>query len=408
MDCTEFTSKLPKDFFTGFVTVPENWENPSGRKIDIFYYGRDLNPNNSTIAFFNGGPAASSHGAYETLNVNPDSAKINLIYIDQRGTGCSDPFPAEPTLETAERLTHYTSRSIVLDAEEIRVTLLGKNTKWKIFGQSYGGLIVHRYLSMKPESIVSAYAHGYSIMTNQTTWMKDRISSQNRVIKDYFKNYPQDKADLEKIKTLIPKNQCIENNGMKLCGPVIVDLLRHPLGFQDSWEEMHWWIENLAKSLIELPNLMVGFSNMYLPDFTNDTLASGIINRIEISKGKSDKAECFGAFSRLKAIGENPDLWPINECRVVMALQSNHKNSNLISSVKQVDATTLESVKNSLLKHPQVELYLYSGQKDVFVPVETFAEEVKALGGRIKYQSFSDSGHEGFHTEKQIWDDLLK
>lgn len=408
VECNEFISKLPSDFFTGYVSVPEDWSQRSGRKINVFYYGRkNLNKTRPPIAFFNGGPSASSHGSFEILEGHLESKKVNFIYIDQRGTGCSDPYPSGSNLESARALTNYTTRSIVNDAEEIRKTLFGENSKWKIFGQSYGGMIVQRYISMYPKSIDTAYAHGFAIMTDQYEWMKFRILAQKRVVEDYFHQYPQDRSDLEKIKGLIPNDKCFIDNDISLCGPVFVDILRHPLGFHDSWEEMHWWIENLAKFIVEEPNMVQGFSNFYFTDFTHDSLPSLIINKIEITKGPSDRDECNEAFKRLKAAGDNPEQWAINECRILIALQ-NRQFDTLLDSVKITDPLTIGSVKSALEKNPDLRFFLYAGQKDVFVPVETFQEEAQKLKGIINFQIFQDSGHEGFHTEQQVWNNLLE
>ena len=407
-ECSEFQANLPKNYVSGYISVPEDWNNPAGTKINVFYYGKK-DPKNALpkIAFFNGGPSRSSHGSFDILESHPESQNINFIYIDQRGTGCSDPYPEGISSEVAKRLTHYTTRSIVNDAEAIRKTLVGKNGKWKIFGQSYGSMIVHRYVSIYPESIDTAYAHGFAIMTDQVEWIKERILSQKRVVEDYFREYPQDRNDLEKIKDLISQDYCFLDNGISLCGPTIMDILRHPLGFHDSWEEMHWWIENLAQFYVSQPSMMQGFSNFYFTDFTHDSLPSLVINKVEITKGPSDREECIEAFSRLKAEGDNPDLWPINECRVLIELKNNQFNE-ILSTVKSVDALTISSLKSALDKNPNLRFYLYSGQKDVFVPVATFLEEKNKLGTRLNYQIFSGSGHEGFHTEQQIWDDLLK
>ncbi len=406
-ECSDFISKLPSDFNSGYISVPEDWNNISGNHIKIFYYGRS-NPDNTlpTIAFFNGGPSASSHNSFELINKHPESKKLNFIYIDQRGTGCSSPFPLEQTEDAIMRLTHYSSRAIVKDAEAIRKSLLGEKSKWKIFGQSYGGLIVHRYLEVAPESIEAAHIHGYAIMSDQIEWMKMRILSQKRVTEDYFKEYPQDREDLEKIKNQIPANQCFTDEGISLCGPVILDTLRHPLGFRDSWEYMHWWIENLNIFLKDQPNMIQGFVNSYYSDFTHDSLASLVINKMEISNGPSDREECIEAFRRLKMAGENPELWPINECRILISIQ-NKKFDHVLESVTKLDPLSLDLVKKSLEMYPDLKLYLYSGQKDVFVPVDTFAEEAFKLNTLINYHIFPNSGHEGFNSEQLVWDNLL-
>jgi pimeloyl-ACP methyl ester carboxylesterase len=404
-ECSDFISKLPTDFFYGYVSVPEDWNNINGRHINVFYYGRKNT--GESVAFFNGGPSSSSHGSYGIIEQHSESKILNFVYIDQRGTGCSDPYPNDLNLDTASRLAHYTSRSIVRDSEVIRKTLLGPNKKWKIFGQSYGGMIVHRYLEMAPESIISAHVHGYAIMSDQVEWMKLRILSQKRVLEDYFRLYPQDKNDLANVKAMIKNDQCFTEEGVSICGPILMDTLRHPLGFHNTWEYMHWWIENLAIYIKEQPSMLLGLSAMYFSDFTHDSLPNLIINKVEISKGPSDRDECNEAFSRLKKDGDNPDLWAINECRVLINIQ-NEKFDSLLDSVKNIDPLTIDAVKKSLRANPNLKLFLYAGQQDVFVPVETFTEEAQNLNSLITFQIFPDSGHEGFHTEQAVWDDLIK
>lgn len=114
-----------------------------------------------------------------------------------------------------------------------------------------------------------------------------------------------------------------------------------------------------------------------------------------------------GSFQKAKKDGDDPELWAINECRVLIALE-NRKFDTVLDSVTDIDPLTLDSVKVALLKFPNLSLFLYSGQKDVFVPVETFVEEAQRLNGLIDYKIFPTSGHEGFNTEQAIWDDLLK
>jgi len=170
---------------------------------------------------------------------------------------------------------------------------------------------------------------------------------------------------------------------------------------------MHWWLENLATFYTEQPSMLEGLSRMYFSDFTHDSLPSLIINKVEITKGPSDRDECNEAFKRLKIVGDNPETWPINECRVLINIQ-NTKFDEVVSAVNTIDPLTLDSVKNSLNKNPQLKLYLYAGEKDVFVPINTFREEEAMLRGQIQFIIFKESGHEGFNTEPQIWEDLLR
>lgn len=406
-DCSAFISQLPAGFYNGYVSVPEDWSEPQGRKIRVFYYGnRKAGEERPAVVFFNGGPSSDSHGSYETLRSDPRSEKFDFVFIDQRGTGCSDPYPAGAGYEAARRLTKYTSRAIVKDAEEIRKTVLGPDKKWIVFGQSYGGLIAHRYLTVAPKSIEAAYSHGYAVMTDQVEWMKYRILSQNRVAGNYFRQYPQDREALDDLRARIPADRCFEDEGSRVCGPALLDAFRNPLGFQNSWEFLHWWLTILVQDSVLNENMLEGFFKVYVTDFTRARLASSVINKVEINKGSSDIDECAEAVLRLKKAGDDPDKWPINECRIIAAVE-NRELDTVVASVNETDPLTLAAVRSSLEQNPSLRLFLYAGQKDTFVPVETFKEEVSVLGGLVDYKLFPDSGHEGYHTEGQLWEDLL-
>ncbi|MEJ6701232.1 MAG: alpha/beta fold hydrolase [Akkermansiaceae bacterium] len=82
-----------------------------------------------------------------------------LLLLDQRGAGLSTRVLPQTLAkfstpqEQADYLVHFRADNIVRDAETIRNTLLGENTKWKGMGQSYGGFCLLSYLSMHPEGL---------------------------------------------------------------------------------------------------------------------------------------------------------------------------------------------------------------------------------------------------------------
>ncbi len=409
-DCREFLSRfLPSHFSKDWIQVPEDWDHPEATKIKVFYYYRKaLLPSNlpqTPVVFFNGGPAANSHSSVTYLENHTESKQLPFVYIDQRGTGCSDNFPNANTEANAQRLTHYSSRAIVKDAEKIREVLFGKNSKWKVFGQSYGGMIVQRYISLFPKSIVSAHSHGYSVMSDQADWMKYRILSQKRVAEEYFKIYPNDLVSLEKIKKNIPADLCAKTEESKICGPALLDGLTRPLGFSDEWEFLHWWIEQLAVYDWKDEGLFTGYMNMYINDMMRSSFANLVINQVEIGRGQSDHELCQTAMQRLSAEGDDSNLWPLNECRILLAL--NTKYDDLVMKITKTDVLKTVDIFNSLKVNPTLLFYMYSGEKDVFVPIETFNEEINMLGAFVKYKQFPNSGHEGFNTEQDVWSDLI-
>jgi len=395
----------------GHVTVPEDYSNPQGRQIKVFYYGR-IQAGKDPVIFFNGGPGSDSHGSAQIIEndyiQSPEVHKLSFVYIDQRGTGCSDAFPTDPTKETVERLTHYTSDNIVRDSEVVREKLFGAGSKWKIFGQSYGGLIVHRYAMLAPESIKGAYAHGFSLMKDQTAWLTMRIKSQKRVLELYFKQYPNDRPKLEKLRQLVADDLCFDDAGTEVCGPKVLDALTIFLGFSTSWNYMSTTIKSMlnADGTLNMTELTKFVRNYVFGVYNSSGLAGSVISITEISNGDSDQDSCIKVNQNITAEGDQPENWLINECRLLAGM-TNDKWTELLKEVNVQKLMTPDMMKDTLKKNPALPFFLYSGLKDVFVPVETFTEEVLALGNLITYREFADSGHEGFHTERQVWKDLV-
>ena len=403
-ECSQFQNSLPPNFVKGYVTVPEDWKNPRGRQIKVFYYGR-LEKGKDPVVFHNGGPASDSHGSSELLEGLETANALSFIYIDQRGTGCSDPFPQEPTVENVNRLVNYTTNEIVWDSEAVRQELLG-DKKWKVFGQSYGGQIVHRYAVNAPENLKGAFAHGLSLMDNQNDWLKLRIKSQKRVIEMYFKQYPNDRQALTKIRSLIGENLCFNDGDTKICGPKVTDALVIFLGFSTSWSYMHQTIGSLmSNGQLSLTQLERFVRNYVFGVFTSNGLAANVISVVEMSDGKSDAESCKIVNEKLEAEGETPQAWILNECRLLAGFK-NDKWTELLAGITVNKSMNPVDLKNSLIANPNLPFFLYSGHKDVFVPIETFAEEVALLGNLITYREFTTSGHEGFYTEAQVWKDI--
>ena len=405
----------PPTFFglnkQGYVTVPEDYSNPTGRQIKVFYYGR-VQPGKDPVVFFNGGPGSDSHGSANVIEnyyiQAPEIHQLSFVYIDQRGTGCSDPFPNEPTHETVERLTHYTSENIVRDAEAVREVLFGAGSKWKIFGQSYGGLIVHRYSMVAPQSIKGAFAHGFSLMVDQNDWLTLRIKSQKRVLELYFHDYPGDRAKLTSLRGLIADDLCFEETGTRICGNKVLDALTIFLGFSNNWYYINTQIGKLLKAdgTLNMTELEKFVRNYVFGVYNSSGLAGSVISIAEISGGDSDQESCRLVNEKIAAEGEHPEQWLINECRLLAGMVNDQWN-DLLHGINIHKQMTPAMLKQALTANPQMPFFLYSGEKDVFVPVETFVEEVTALGNLLTYRQYPNSGHEGFYTERQVWRDIV-
>ncbi len=409
--CASFILSLPTGYEHGWVEVPENWNAPEGPKIRVFYYGSSRVPGSRrpVVAFFNGGPASDSQSSFEAIRLRPESADADFVFIDQRGTGCSSPYPADWTSESVARLIHYGTRSIVRDAEAVRERLLGAGSRWKVFGQSYGGMIVHRYLTAAAGSIASAHAHGFSVMKDSVSWLELRLRSQRRVWDDYLKMYPADEALLARVRAQVRADLCYTDGRLRACGDAILDGLTILLGFRDSWPELHTVLErNLLRENGALNEAgLEWFTRTYVFGvYGAQALAAAVLTKVEISPGMSDSQGCDVALERLRASGEGPETWALNECRLLRSMR-NPDLENRLREVTFTDPLTLEQLDAALGAGPEPRFFLYSGRRDVFVPVETFADEVTRLGARLTYREFYMSGHEGFLTERAVWSDLL-
>ncbi|MGZ3651406.1 MAG: alpha/beta fold hydrolase [Bdellovibrionota bacterium] len=402
--CADFVAKYP-DFVSGTLDVPEDWDHAdTSPKIKIFYYWRKGPPGSETrapVVFYNGGPSSDSHSSAEVLSSLPFTKETAFVFLDQRGTGCSSPYPTALDDATAQRLTKWGASGIVRDSEALRKLLFG-DQKWRAYGQSYGGFIVHRYLEIAPEGLDRGIAHGSSIMGDAASWMVERIRSQQRVGATYFLRNPGDQATLKFVRSAIPDTQCWQNSGGKVCGGVVLDSLTLLLGFQDSWPSLHQWISKLkgadGKVNVGVINSLV--RTFVFGEYAQGGLAADVISKMEIAPGYSDKEGCSETMKRLRAAGENPDNFDINECRLL-----GNFDSPFDALLAKVNAApiSLDRIDQNIVQGGP-EFFLFSGQQDVFVPFATFDEEVKRLGVQVHYESFPRSGHEGFYTEPHVID----
>ena len=424
--CTVFKQKIPADWIQDTLEVPENPAQPNGIKIHVFYYGK-IKPNTTPVVFFNGGPGSDSHGSFKSfqnkqymLDPNQD---VSMIYIDQRGNGCSDPYPqmkdnriAEPAI--LERLANYGSTGIVSDAELIRQKLIGKQP-WIAFGQSYGAYVVHRYAAIAPTSLKSGFAHANTITNEGYDRIKNRLLSQARVMDIYLKQYPDDQVALETLRNELAPTKCYKDatTNAKYCGfEIIQSLADNFLGFNDQWPQIHAWINIMIQN---------GLANndgiqLYLKTFvfapinsTNSKRWSGtVIGWVDRNIVPEDNFYCQKI--RTDILKENNiDLSKvlINECMYNLQVP-NPKATDSSLSVQGLtqDILSLNSFVSAMTTNSTLQFFWYSGEKDPYVPVENFKDELAAVKNlpNVHYTDFSGTGHDGFYSEPKVWQDLIK
>lgn len=411
-DCKAFIKALPENYFHDWMTVPEDPSQPDGNKISIFYYG-DKNSELPRVMFFNGGPGSDSHGNHSRIEKSlADQGldhKVSMVFMDQRGTGCSSPFPEGNFDEVVERAIHYGSEGIVFDAEQIRIKLLGENKKWRIYGQSYGAFVLHRYAALYPKSIERAIAHAGVITPDPMERLVNRLYSQLRVKEMYLQTYPEDRAKFQILKKALSDQEfCLkeETYQEEYCGFQILIGLNSYLGF-NRWKNLHADLNLLVHDdKVDLIELQKYLNDMAEP---NDSLGTSIslstidyYDRNTISMNLENCSKAQELISKKFSI--QADLTDFTECSSPLQFKSQGKVAKKVKAYlgERQSILNLGDFRKGLSEMTEKGFFLYSGEKDTFVPVESFKVEITAVGDLLNYTHFSNSGHDGFRSEPLV------
>jgi len=210
-----FMYRQPGLAFTDHVIqVPLDHAQPGGEQIEVFArevvgagkldrHGQapdDL----PWLIYLQGGPGGKADrptgGRPGWLNRALDDYRV--VLLDQRGTGRSTPATRQtltrigPPSAQAEYLEHFRADSIVRDAELVRHSLAGAETRWTALGQSFGGFCTMTYLSLAPEGLQDALVTGGLPPLAATVDEIYRATYQRTLQKNeaYYARYPEDAA----------------------------------------------------------------------------------------------------------------------------------------------------------------------------------------------------------------------
>ena len=171
----------------GTVEVPEDWDRPAGRKIELHVAvlpASSEEPAPDPLMFFAGGPGHAAGesfipvaGGFKRMRVKRD-----VVLVDQRGTGRSHPLRCEPPqmvnpygemppqqeqkwlaaciryLSADSDLSQYTTTAAIRDFDHVR-KLLGYR-KVNLYGVSYGTRVALSYLRRYPQNVRSVILDG--------------------------------------------------------------------------------------------------------------------------------------------------------------------------------------------------------------------------------------------------------
>ena len=409
----QFIQNLPENYRYGWIEVPEDYSKPNGRKIQVFYYGTKPGKNNSVpVVVFHGGPGGGSHQYFMALRYVAQD--LNIIFMDERGTGASTPFPIARK-ENVNRYKHYLSEAIVKDAERLRKKLYG-NKKWSIAGHSFGSLIVHRYISMFPKSIHTAHAHGWGLISNAKEYPELRLLAHKKALDEYLKKYPEDKKLIQQLTESLTDDDAITQGNLTIRGKSIAHFFSLlTFGFKNSWPMFHDYLhkqlvvgDEVDKEKFKSMASMMIFQYM---NFGESAFVVNIVfNRLEAYEtGKKSLSDFYNElFIKMEKEGNDVSKWPIGE----EAMAHSGLESPVLNMIDKMDLgkfkhLRLKDVEMSLKKYQNLKLYLYSGELDTFSPPIIFQESANLGLDNLIYKNFKHSGHEGFMSEYEIWQTII-
>jgi len=250
------THRLPGLVLTEHrFVIPLAHDDPDGKKITVFarevVAPKNENKDLPWLAFFQGGPGMESPRPREKTGwFKRALEEYRVLLLDQRGTGLSTPVSHQTLahLETpeaqAEYLKHFRADSIVRDAEYIRTQLLGKDGRWSILGQSFGGFCVLRYLSAAPEGLREAMFTGGLPPLERTAEDVYRATYRRTLEgnRRYYERYPDDVARVQEIAAYLASNEVRLPGGGYLT-PRRFQQLGLYFGANDGFEHAHYRLE---------------------------------------------------------------------------------------------------------------------------------------------------------------------
>ncbi len=180
-ECTLSADKKERKVECGWVTVPEDPEEATGKNIDLFVVRLPAHKEHKALAdamlFIAGGPGQGASTAFLFADqIWSDLAVDRDLYlIDQRGTGFSQKFDCPQLKKTSAQTgkvidtaqiqqlsqdcledfdsdpTLYTTANTLRDFEFVREAL--QIPKWNLLGVSYGTRVATRYMNAYPDSL---------------------------------------------------------------------------------------------------------------------------------------------------------------------------------------------------------------------------------------------------------------
>jgi len=365
------------------------------KDIEVFYVIRRGSKENSPhIIFFNGGPGIGfSEHFFEHNGYKDFLPYYNLILMDQRGTGLSSK-PKDNLYE----YKYYSSKYISYDAEMIRKEIL-EDAKWIVFGQSFGGHLVRKYLELYGENALMGISHGYGECSPVTMKTSIEIELYKQVY-EYFKKYPEDRNIIENIKSQLTYKDCIGNDARSVCGEGMIDIFSFYFGLYPQ-HEIHNVLQSFDKTKLK-EEFICEISNI-----GNIILNSGILNSvvayIDLIGGITDKELYDKVELELKKLDKEVDKEMFSFSRLSKHIESvskSMKELEIIFKNKLFDIDPIDySVLFQKLSENDINLHIFGSTNDPITPIIAINEERKYINKHYNKEKICFHYSNGNHRE---------
>lgn len=397
-ECRKFIRALDADLDYGFIAVPRNWKDNRGKKTHIFFYGRFKGATAAPIVFINGGPGAPGWRLFKKFYEGKALDGLPFIFFDQRGTGCSGQYPS--LNEAAYQFQQYSSESIVRDLEAMRKAVWS-GKRWKVFGQSFGSLVAHRYVQIAPEGLAAVYAHGFALLNDVDQYRYVSGEYGLSFVRKYYDEYPGDRGVVSRFIEEAERQRCPGGAGLgrlSCVAELLPQELSNAIRDPRNWGAVHQKLNKLSAGGLDRPQ----HEDASDERLSGRDIAIHTIVRQEYLPRRYDPADPFSCRDAMNRLISGR---PREESIFFANCDDNHGETLALYASNlsiPVNYLSLDEFKNDLLRSPWVRFYLYSGEFDPYSPPPYFNDEARELAGRITYRMLPGAGHTEFWNNEQI------
>ncbi len=406
---------------TGILDVPLTYKPQSEKTIPMFYWVREklqADTQYPPLLLIHGGVGGNSSGllAWPAIINNYPG---DVVSLDLRGEGCSNYFGYN------EKYTAYQSVTIdatIKDLEKLRQHLYS-NKRWRIFGQSRGSAIGHRYLESFPGALESVHVHGLAMMSEKDypQYSIQRSFFNARAGRTFYGMFPQAGKVIDDIRTwLTQEPECFSVNYAlmdlpvdqqpKVCGADVVDAFSGRLGGFGGWPAF-------AKSLEALQDATTGQLNkagarQVLQSALDSSLYIRYMGYILGANSQEFHAPDMKILNQIENVPEI-NTAPLSEGRFILKvafpLYRAAHGDDVTATHRFYDFGRVQmALYKRKLKNDPLRVRVYMSEYDPVAGPEAFKHEQKKLKGLAEFVLIEKSAHDGWKTHADVAEALMK